>query len=544
LELNDSQAKIYTKFCVNLGNINFMKYRFLVLSILMSQFLFAQEADYIIRNGKLIDGTGNQWQIKDVAIKNNKIAAIGTLTNWKGKKEIDAKGLIVSPGFIDVHAHIEGGEVKNPLATNFIYDGVTSVITGNCGGSTNDMKNYFDFIDSLGVSINIAALMGHNNIRKQVMGSANRHATALELQQMEAITDKAMKAGAVGMSTGLIYIPGTFAPTDEVVALAKVVAKNGGVYSSHIRNEEDKVAEAIKEAIEIGRQAKIPVEISHFKVNGQNNWGRSDEALALVENARKEGIEVTIDQYPYTASSTNLGILLPDWVLADGQDSILARLKNADIRSKAKAHSINMIKKRGLKHFDYAVVANFKSDTSYNGKNFREINIIRGNKDNAQEEAETIVQMIELGGAQMVYHGMGDKDVKKIMAYPFNMAASDAGIAVMGVSRPHPRAYGTNARVLGKYVREEKVMSLEEAIRRMTSLPANKFNFKERGIIKEGFFADIVVFDENEVIDMATFENPHQFSKGFKYVFVNGAITIDNGIHIGTRKGVAIRIKN
>jgi len=544
LELNDSQAKIYTKFCVNLGNINFMKYRFLVLSILMSQFLFAQEADYIIRNGKLIDGTGNQWQIKDVAIKNNKIAAIGILTNWKGKKEIDAKGLIVSPGFIDVHAHIEGGEVKNPLATNFIYDGVTSVITGNCGGSTNDMKNYFDFIDSLGVSINIAALMGHNNIRKQVMGSANRHATALELQQMEAITDKAMKAGAVGMSTGLIYIPGTFAPTDEVVALAKVVANNGGVYSSHIRNEEDKVAEAIKEAIEIGRQAKIPVEISHFKVNGQNNWGRSDEALALVENARKEGIEVTIDQYPYTASSTNLGVVLPDWVLADGQDSILSRLKNADIRSKAKAHSINMIKKRGLKHFDYAVVANFKSDTSYNGKNIREINIIRGNKDNAQEEAETIVQMIELGGAQMVYHGMGDKDVKKIMAYPFNMAASDAGIAVMGVSRPHPRAYGTNARVLGKYVREEKVMSLEEAIRRMTSLPANKFNFKERGIIKEGFFADIVVFDENEVTDMATFENPHQFSKGFKYVFVNGAITIDNGIHIGTRKGVAIRIKN
>ena len=212
-----------------------MKYRFLVLSILMSQFLFAQEADYIIRNGKLIDGTGNQWQIKDVAIINNKIAAIGTLTKWKGKKEIDAKGLIVSPGFIDVHAHIEGGEVKNPLATNFIYDGVTSVITGNCGGSTNDMKNYFDFIDSLGVSINIAALMGHNNIRKQVMGSANRHATALELQQMEAITDKAMKAGAVGMSTGLIYIPGTFAPTDEVVALAKVVANNGGVYSSHIR---------------------------------------------------------------------------------------------------------------------------------------------------------------------------------------------------------------------------------------------------------------------------------------------------------------------
>jgi N-acyl-D-amino-acid deacylase len=521
-----------------------MKYRLLFLAILVSPFLFAQEADYIIRNGKLIDGTGNQWQIKDVAIVNNKIAAIGTLSNWKGKKEIDAKGLIVAPGFIDVHAHIEGGETRNPLATNFIYDGVTSVITGNCGGSADHMKAYFDFIDSLGMSINVAALMGHNNIRKQVMGTANRHATAQEMQKMEAIADKAMKEGAVGMSTGLIYIPGTFAPTEEVVALAKVVAQNGGVYASHIRNEEDKVAEAVKEAIEIGRQAKLPVEISHFKVNGQNNWGRSDETLNLVKNARKEGIEVTIDQYPYTASSTNLGILLPDWVLADGQDSILARLKNPSIRAKVKAHSIDLIKRRGLTHFDYAFVANFKADTNYNGKNIRQINLIRGQKDNALAEAETIVQMMELGGAQMVYHGMGDKDVKNIMAYPFNMAASDAGIAVMGLSRPHPRAYGTNARVLGKYVREEKVMSLEEAIRRMTSLPANKFNFKERGILKEGFFADLVVFNENEVTDMATFENPHQFSKGFKFVFVNGAMTVDNGVHNGTKKGIAIRIKN
>jgi N-acyl-D-amino-acid deacylase len=406
------------------------------------------------------------------------------------------------------------------------------------------MKTYFDYIDSLGVSINVAALMGHNNIRKQVMGTANRHATEEELQKMEAIADKAMKEGAVGMSTGLIYIPGTFAPTEEVVRLAKVVSKNGGVYASHIRNEEDKVAEAVNEAIAIGREAKLPVEISHFKVNGQNNWGRSDETLNLVKNARLEGIDVTIDQYPYTASSTNLGILLPDWVLADGQDSILARLKNPAIRAKVKAHSIDMITRRGLKHFDYAYVANFKADTNYNGKNIREINLLRGGKDNALAQAETIVQMMELGGAQMVYHGMGDKDVKNIMAYPFNMAASDAGIAVVGVSRPHPRAYGTNARVLGKYVREEKVMSLEEAIRRMTSLPADKFNIKQRGLIKEGFIADIVVFDENEVTDMATFENPHQFSKGFKYIFVNGALTIDNGLHNGARKGLAIRNNN
>ena len=521
-----------------------MKYTLLLLALFISQYVVAQNADYIIRNGKVMDGTGNNWQWKDIAIVNNKIVATGNLKNWKGNREIDAKGLIVAPGFIDVHAHIEGAEAKNPLASNFIYDGVTTVITGNCGGSADDMKTYFDYIDSLGVSINIAALMGHNNIRKQVMGTANRHATELELQKMEAITNKAMKEGAVGISTGLIYIPGTFAPTEEVVRLAKVVAKNGGVYASHIRNEEDKVAEAVSEAISIGREAKIPVEISHFKVNGQNNWGRSDETLNLVKNARLEGIDVTIDQYPYTASSTKLDILLPDWVLADGQDSILTRLKNPTTRAKVKAHSLDLIKRRGLKHFDYAFVANFKADSNYNGKNIREINLLRGKKDVAIDEAETIIQMMELGGAQMVYHGMQDKDVKNIMAYPFNMAASDAGIAVMGVSRPHPRAYGTNARVLGKYVREEKVMSLEEGIRRMTSLPADKFNLKERGLIKEGFIADIVLFDENEVTDMATFENPHQYSKGFKFVFVNGSLTVDNAVHNGVRKGIAIRNKN
>ena len=521
-----------------------MKYFIAAILLLSSQLLFAQNADYIIRNGKIMDGTGNNWQLKDIAIVKNKIIAIGNLQNWKAGKEINAKGLVVAPGFIDVHAHIEGGEARNPLATNFIYDGVTTVITGNCGGSADDMNAYFNYIDSLGVSINVAALMGHNNIRKQVMGTANRYATEQELIKMEAIADKAMKDGAVGMSTGLIYIPGTYAPTEEVVRLAKVISKNGGVYASHIRNEEDKVAEAVNEAIAIGREAKLPVEISHFKVNGQNNWGRSNETLNLVKNARLEGIDVTIDQYPYTASSTNLGILLPDWVLADGQDSILARLKNADIRAKVKAHSLDLIKRRGLKHFDYAYVANFKADTSYNGKNIREINLIRSNKDKAIDEAETIIQMMELGGAQMVYHGMQDKDVANIMAYPFNMAASDAGIAVVGQSRPHPRAYGTNARVLGKYVREEKVMTLEDAIRRMTSLPADKFNLKQRGLLKEGYLADIVVFDENEVTDMATFENPHQFSKGFKYVFVNGALTIENGVHNATRKGIAIRNNN
>ncbi len=503
----------------------------------------AQTADFIIRNGKLIDGTGNQWQYKDVAIQGNKIVAVGNLKDWKGAKEVDAKDLIVAPGFIDVHGHLEGGETRNPLASNFLYDGVTTVVTGNCGGSAENLNTYFNSLDSIGMSINIASLMGHNTIRKQVMGTANRHATETELLQMEKIAAQAMKDGAVGMSTGLIYIPGTYAPTEEVVRIAKVIASKGGVYASHIRNEENQVVEAVNEAIHIGRAANIPVEISHFKISGQNNWGRSKETIPLVVNARKEGIDVTIDQYPYTASSTQLSVLLPDWVLSDGQDSIFARLKNPLIRKKVANEIIGILKERGIKHFTYAVVANYKADSNYNGKDIEAINLLRGNKHTALAEAETIIQMMEQGGAQMIYHGMNESDVKAIMQYPFNMFASDAGIAMKGFGKPHPRAYGTNSRVLGRYVRELGVISLEEAIRRMTSLPASKFNIKNRGIIEEGFIADIVVFDENEVADMASFADAHQYAKGFKYIWVNGALSMDQGIQIPIRKGVAIRQK-
>jgi len=501
----------------------------------------AQTADCIIRNGKLIDGTGNQWQYKDVAIKGNQIIAIGNLKNWKATREIDAKGLIVAPGFIDVHGHLEGGEFRNPLASNFLYDGVTTVVTGNCGGSAENLNTYFNTLDSIGMSINIASLIGHNTIRKQVMGSANRHATEAEMQAMEKIAAEAMQDGAVGMSSGLIYIPGTYAPTEEIVRLAKVIASKGGVYASHIRNEENQVVDAVNEAIQIGRAASIPVEISHFKISGQNNWGRSKETIPLVINARKEGIDVTIDQYPYTASSTQLSVLLPDWVLADGQDSIFARLKNPTIRKKVANEIIGILKERGIKHFTYAVVANYRADSSYNGKDIEAINLLRGNKNIALDEAETIIQMMEQGGAQMIYHGMTESDVKAIMQYPFNMFASDAGIAMKGYGKPHPRAYGTNSRVLGRYVRTMGVLSLEEAIRRMTSLPASKFNIEKRGILQEGYYADIVVFDADEVSDMATFEDSHQYAKGFKYIWVNGELSMDQAVQIPVKKGKSIR---
>jgi N-acyl-D-amino-acid deacylase len=512
--------------------------RLLVAMILFPLISYTQTIpDIIIRNGKVLDGTGNSWVYADVAIKDGKILKIGKLTNEHATKELDATGLIVAPGFIDVHTHIEGDEVQNPLATNFIMDGVTTVVTGNCGSSRVDLKKYFTMLDSLRLSINAASLIGHNDVRKAVMGRANRQPTTEELNRMKQLVEQAMKDGAVGLSTGLIYIPGTYTKTDEIVELAKVAAKYNGIYASHMRSEGDSVVQAIQEALTVGREAKLPVEISHFKLSGQQNWGRSKETLPMVINARNEGLDVTIDQYPYTASSTNLGTLLPDEILADGQDSINARLSNPATREYVKKAMIKSLKKRKLKHFSYAAIAYYKADTTLNGKSIEEANLIKGRKHKASYEAETIVEMMEKGGASMVFHGMSEDDVKNIMRYPYNMFASDASIRIFNEGSPHPRGYGTNARVLAKYVRDEKVISLEEAIRRMTSLPAQKFQLKDRGLLKEGYAADVVVFDEKKVQDLSTYDKPHQYSTGFKYVIVNGVITEDNGQQTGARNG-------
>lgn len=495
----------------------------------------------MIKNGRILDGTGNSWIWGDVAVKDGRILSIGKDLRLTATKVVDAKGLIIAPGFIDVHTHIEGDELKNPTADNFILDGVTTVITGNCGASHVNVKQYLHQLDSAKLSINVATLIGHNDVRKAVMGTANRHASAEELKRMQTLVDEAMKDGAVGFSTGLIYIPGTYSATSEIVALATVAAKHKGVYASHMRDEGDSVVEAINEALHIGREAKLPVQISHFKLSGQQNWGRSAQTLPMIIKARAEGLDVTIDQYPYTASSTGLGTLIPDEVLADGQDSIKARLSRPAVRRYVAESMLKKLKKRKLKHFSYPVIANYRADTTLNGKSIEQANLAFGRKHSAKEEAETVMDMMMAGGASMVFHGMGDEDVKRIMQYPFNMFASDASVRVYNQGVPHPRGYGTNARVLGKYVREEKVISLEEAVRRMTSLPAQKFGLKSRGLLREGYAADIVVFDENEVMDLSTYEKPHAYSKGFRYVVVNGVLTVAEGVHLKTKGGQTLR---
>ncbi len=516
--------------------------RSLLLSffLLTSLSLFAQQYDVVIKNGRVVDGSGNPWQRADIAIQDGKIVRIGTVDATSAKQVIDAVGQVVAPGFIDVHTHVEGSIVKTPLAPNFLYDGVTTLITGNCGGSADDLTVFFDSLRIIGIAPNVAAMVGHNTVRRQVMKMAFRQPTAPEQARMEDLVEQAMKAGAVGLSTGLIYTPGTWANTDEVVGLAKQAAKYGGVYASHIRNEGADVKTAVAEAIQIGRLAGIPVEISHFKVASKPIWGSSTETVALVEAARREGIDVTVDQYPYTASSTSLESIGPSWALADGDSAVLLRLTNPTSRAKIKGEMLMSLKKNLRKNYEYAVVSMYRPDTTYNGMSIAAINQKLGRKANADTEVETIFDLMtraELKRIQMVYHTMSEEDVATILRYPNTMIASDAGVAQFGSAMPHPRAYGTNARVLGRYVRDKKVIPLEEAIRRMTSLPAQRFRLTGRGLLQPGYAADIVIFNENTVGDAATYEVPHAYSTGFSHVLVNGTPVIANGKQTDVRPG-------
>ena len=497
-------------------------------------------ADVLIRNGRLVDGTGNSWFLADLAIRGDKIVAIGKLDHLTAIRTIDARRQIVAPGFIDVHAHIEFSLFDNPTANNYVHDGVTTVITGNCGGSADSLLEFFTRIDHVGTSINVASLVGHNTVRRQVLGLANRSASTEEQQNMETLVEQAMQQGAVGLSTGLIYLPGVYSNTAEVIGLARMTAKHHGIYASHIRDEGGKVAEAINEALNIGRAAEIPVQISHFKVSAPANWGRSRETLALVERARADGLDVTIDQYPYTASSTTLSVMLPDWAVEGGNDAVRTRLADIVQRQKIAGEILNNARRNKRPDFSFAVVARHAADQSLNGKSISVINLQKGRQPTMEGEIETLLDLLVAGGAQMVFHGMSEDDVRYIMRYPFSMVGADGGVQ-NGKGMPHPRSYGSHARILGKYVREEKIITLEEAIRRMTSLAAQKFQLKDRGLLREGYAADIVIFDEMQIIDKATFDDPHQFSAGISHLLVNGKSVIDSGHHTGARSGIALK---
>lgn len=511
-----------------------------LLLLLLPFAAWAADYDLVIRNGRALDGTGGASVRADVAVKDGRIAAVGKVEGTAART-IDAGGRVVAPGFIDVHTHVEGNLERNPRAENFLLDGVTTVITGNCGSSELNLAAWFQKLAKLGIGINAGALVGHNSVRAEVMGSANRQATAEEIRRMQALVDRAMRDGAVGFSTGLEYIPGTYANTDEVIALAKAAARYGGVYTSHMRNEGIHEIEAITEAVNVGKAAGMRVEISHLKVDRRSVWGRSVEALALIEKFRSEGVDVVADQYPYDRAATNLGIRLPAWALADGK--VKERLADPATRAKIAAEMRANLQEMGEPDYAFATVARYGPKPEFEGRTIAAIAASLG-RAGVDGQIETIFDMMNAGGASMIYKLMGDEDIDRIMRWPDTAIASDGGVQQMGAGSPHPRSYGTNARVLAEYVRERHVLTLEDAVRRMTSLPAHTFGLRDRGVLKPGMAADIVVFDPATVADKATFERPHQYSAGFEWVLVNGKVAVDGGKVTAARGGVAVRRAN
>ena len=496
--------------------------------------------DLVITNGRIVDGAGNPWYRADIAIKDGRIARIGRIAPAEARQTIDARGQIVAPGFVDVHAHVEG-IFNQPAAENFVRMGVTTLITGNCGSSHANIAQFLGRFAERPLAVNLATLIAHGTVRGQVLGQDNRAPTPEELRRMEEMVEQGMRDGAVGLSTGLIYVPGVYARTDEIVALARVAARHGGIYATHMRSEGDHVFEAIRESIQIGEQAGLPVEISHFKISSRTLWNRSDDTLQLVRAARARGLQVTVDQYAYTASSTSLDTLLPDWVRAGGREEGIARLADEATRQRIAREMREGLQRSGFADYSYAVVAGYGPNEAFNGRNIKEIARQARGRDDLENQIEQIFEMYAAGGAGMVFHKMNEDDVRRIMREPFTMIASDSGVRRFGEGVPHPRGYGNNARVLGRYVRELRLITLEDAIRKMTSLPAQTFGLRDRGLVREGFAADLVIFDERSIADRATFEQPHQYPVGISQVLVNGQTVFADGQLTSLRPGAPLR---
>ncbi len=496
--------------------------------------------DLVITNARIVDGTGAPAFPGDVGIKTGRIARIGHVERRDGREVIDARGQVLAPGFIDVHTHVES-IFNQPAAENFVRMGVTTLVTGNCGFSATDIGQFLGRSKTNPISVNLATLIAHGSVRGKVLGLQNRAPSSEELAKMQLIVEQGMKDGAVGLSTGLIYVPGTYAKTDEIVALARISARYGGLYATHMRDEGSGVVAAIRESIKIGEEAKLPVEISHFKITSKALWGQSNVTLGLVRNARARGLAVTVDEYAYTASSTSLDVLLPDWALEGGRAEGTTRLEDEATRERITREMLANLKRIGFNDYSYAVVASYGANDAFNGKSIAEITKQTRGTDDVKAQIEQIFEMYKAGGAGMVYHKMYESDVERIMREPFTMIASDSGVHTFGEGVPHPRGYGNNARVLGHYVRELHLITLEDAVRKMTQLPAQTFKLRDRGVIREGYAADLVLFDDARIADQATYAKPHQYPTGISRVIVNGETVFADNQLTKARPGMALR---
>ncbi|MCM3080633.1 N-acyl-D-amino-acid deacylase family protein [Brevibacillus invocatus] len=519
----------------------------------------------LLRNCRIYDGTGNTWFAGDIAIDHDRIAGVGNVTGFRADEDINVQGNAVAPGFIDIHTHSDNAAFVPHLSKGKIMQGVTTEVIGNCGMSAypinpekihylkqyvsslfgslewnwTSLSEFADFSTSLGMVTNLIPLIGHGAVRIAAMGFDNRPPTADEMVHMKQLVQDMMDQGAFGLSSGLIYPPGVYCSTEELVELCKVVQKNKGIYATHMRNESNLVYESVEEAIAIGRDSNIPVQISHHKAAGRINWGKPRKTLPLIREARSSGIDVDLDLYPYTAGSTLLSATLPPWCHEGGTQEMLRRLKDPDMRNRISVDIKNGIP--GWENlsqnagWDQVFIASVQQNRELEGKSIDEIAKMRG-----QDPTSTLLDILieENGVATMIVFLMSEDDVRYIMHQPETMIGSD-GIPDPG--KTHPRFFGTFARVLGHYTREEKVLHLEDAIRKMTSFPAKKLGLKDRGIIREGAYADLVVFDPKVVQDIATYDSPSETAAGFSYVFVNGYPVVYNGTFEFVKKGRFIK---
>lgn len=509
------------------------------------------EFDLLIEDVEIVDGSGKPPFHADVGINNKRIACISDLVKAKGKVTINATGLTLAPGFIDVHTHIEHNVSQGAsfFAPNFVKQGVTTVITGNCGRSFLEIGKFFNRLEKNGMQVNVATLIGHNTVRSQVMKQRAAPPTGPEMSAMASLVNRAMRDGALGLSTGLVYVPGTFAKTDEIASLAKVAAGKNGLYVSHIRDEGAGGVAALQEAIFIGDKAGVQVHISHFKAQGPLLWGSATARLDLVRAAKDRGVMISADQYPYTASSTGIAVLLPPWLSEGDFGRAKLKLQDPTTRGRIRNEMLAQLKINGWTDYSFARVAYYKFDPSLVGLTIADITHKREASGKSQDgvtesehQAETIIDLYSHGGAQMIFFDMSEDDVETIMKNPDVMFGSDSGVRDENLTvLPHPRGFGTFPRILGVYVREKTLLSLEEAVRRMTSLPAATFGLSGRGLIRENNWADLVIFDRKQIVDTATFEKPLSPPQGIRYVIVNGSIVLDQEKLTNTLPGMVLR---
>jgi len=538
-------------------------FSFLLLSISILLFLACgrpqkpRHFDVLIKNGTIYDGSGSEPYKADVAINADTIAAIGYLSNDQAKKVIDATSLAVSPGFINMLSWADGSLLKDGRSMSDIKQGVTLEVFGEGWSPGPKLKatksapwrslgEYFKHLEKLGVSPNFASFVGATTVRTYVIGNANRKATNQEMEKMKSLVKQAMEEGAIGLGSSLIYAPADFASTEELIELSKVASRYGGMYITHMRSESDKILPALNETFRIAREANLPAEIYHLKINQPWNWGKIDTVISKIDSAQKAGLKISANMYTYNASGTSLTARLPTWVQDDGPSAMRKRLIDPVIRKKVLSDLALGIPSKNSDPKNVMLLG-FRKDSLnklYKAKRLDEIARIHG-----KNADETMLDLIvaDKSSIPAIFFLISEENVKRMLQLPYVSICSDAGsIAAEGsniTDGAHPRMYGSFARLLGKYVREEKIMSLQEAVRRMTSLPASHLKIEKRGLLKVGFYADLAIFDPNKINDLATYEHPHQYAEGMIHVFVNGSQVLSEGEHTGVKKGRLIRNK-